>query len=182
MRSFAQWVLDQSNTAADAQLVSDLFKKNLDMVPINSDNINEYSAFIEKVVPDDQRSTIFFAFGQLYERWLATKAQTTRRFGSDLGVIGLLVAGILIAVTLGYGIFVNETFFELMSKPDHARGLITFLFSFATIGIILLIAIAIFWIDKDEVGARFAHAKDLVTILVGILGTVLGFYFGTSTK
>jgi hypothetical protein len=66
-----------------------------------------------------------------------------------------------------------------MAHPDHARGLITFLFSFATIGIIVLVAVAIFWMDVAEVDARFAHAKDVITILIGVL---VGFYFGTASS
>jgi hypothetical protein len=66
-----------------------------------------------------------------------------------------------------------------MAKIDQARGLITFLFAFATIAIIILIAITTFWMPKDEFQARFDKAKDLLTILIGVLGTILGFYFGS---
>lgn len=68
-----------------------------------------------------------------------------------------------------------------MAKPDQARGLITFLFSFATIGIIVLVAISVLWMEKSEVEGRFERAKDLITILVGVLGTIIGFYFGTAS-
>jgi hypothetical protein len=65
-----------------------------------------------------------------------------------------------------------------MAATDKARGLITFLFAFATIAIIILIAIATFWMSKDDVEVRFSKAKDLLTIIIGVLGTILGFYFG----
>src|SRR5262249_44121986 len=91
------------------------------------------------------------------------------------------IGGLIIAVGVVWGMFINRSFFDLMAQPDHARGLITFLFSFATIAIIVLVAVAVFWMEKDEVEARFAHAQDVITILVGVLGTVLGFYFGTAS-
>jgi hypothetical protein len=45
----------------------------------------------------------------------------------------------------------------------------------------VLVAVAIFWLDDADLDARFGHAKDLITILVGVLGTVLGFYFGSAS-
>jgi hypothetical protein len=39
----------------------------------------------------------------------------------------------------------------------------------------------VFWMDKAEVEARYGHAKDLISILVGVLGTVIGFYFGMAS-
>ena len=55
------------------------------------------------------------------------------------------------------------------------------MFSFATIGIIVLVAISVLWMEKSEVEGRFERAKDLITILVGVLGTIIGFYFGTAS-
>jgi hypothetical protein len=43
----------------------------------------------------------------------------------------------------------------------------------------LLIAITTFWMPKDDVQVRFEKAKDLLTIVIGVLGTILGFYFGS---
>jgi hypothetical protein len=73
------------------------------------------------------------------------------------------------AIVLVFGLF-NERFFRSIAEAGQARGLITFLFAFATIAIILLITIATFWMEKDEVEARFTKAKDLVAILIGVLG------------
>jgi hypothetical protein len=35
--------------------------------------------------------------------------------------------------------------------------------------------------DREEVKSRFANAKDLLTMIIGVLGTVVGFYFGLQT-
>jgi hypothetical protein len=83
-----------------------------------------------------------------------------------------------VACIVAFGIF-NGAFLASLSKPEQARGLITFLFAFSTTGIILLIAIATFWMEREEVQARFEKAKDLLTIIIGVLGTILGFYFGS---
>ena len=36
--------------------------------------------------------------------------------------------------------------------------------------------------DQEEVKELIASAKDLITILIGILGTILGFYFGAADE
>jgi hypothetical protein len=69
----------------------------------------------------------------------------------------------------------------LLAKVEQVRGLITFLFAFSTTSVIILIAIAIFFLkDSDEVKERYVHAKDLLTVVIGVLGTILGFYFGSA--
>jgi hypothetical protein len=83
-------------------------------------------------------------------------------------------------VILAYGVFGSKTFIESIGQTDQARGLITFLFAFATIGIAILMAIALMWMEREDVEARFAKAKDLLAILVGVLGTIVGFYFGSA--
>jgi hypothetical protein len=68
---------------------------------------------------------------------------------------------------------------ETLASPGSAHGLITFLFSFITIAVILIVIIALLWMDKEEdLETRFTKAKDIIAILVRILGTIIGFYFG----
>ena len=41
--------------------------------------------------------------------------------------------------------------------------------------------IALLWMDKDQDrDNRFTKAKDIIAILVGILGPIVGFYFGSN--
>jgi hypothetical protein len=97
---------------------------------------------------------------------------------ANLGAPLLIVFAIVVAIVLGFGIFFGHLLSDV-AKPDHARGLITFLFAFSTIAIVIMVVVATFWISKDEIEERLDNAKDIITIMIGVLGTVIGFYFGS---
>jgi hypothetical protein len=65
-----------------------------------------------------------------------------------------------------------------MSRPDYARGLITYLFALVTIGIAmaLVISTSIANIDFND---RFQKGKEVLALLLGVFGTILGFYFAS---
>lgn len=152
--------------------------------PAASNNLAAYVAVIPAGAA--QRDALLMALARLYERWFEQERGQPKGFwgfiATRLATIALVLTGFVIAVVLVIGIFVSDTFLGMMAQPDHARGLITFLFSFATIAVIVLVAIAVFWMPPSEVETRFRSAKDVITILVGVLGTVLGFYFGTTSN
>lgn len=91
------------------------------------------------------------------------------------------VAFIMICILL----YISEGRFLLqLQEPGVSRGLITFLVAFVTVAIALLLAT---WAIASnapvtELKERFSHAKDVLATLVGILGTILGFYFGSADK
>jgi hypothetical protein len=103
-----------------------------------------------------------------------TLAAVTGHWGAFL----LALFGVIVAVILTAGIFWG-TFLTSIAKPEQARGLITFLFSVSTIAIFLLIAITTYYMDKSQIDERFNKAKDLLTLMIGIFGTILGFYYGS---
>jgi hypothetical protein len=76
----------------------------------------------------------------------------------------------------------NSSFFSSLAQVDQARGLITFLVAICAVAVILLTAINIFWGNDAKFDDRFKAAKDLVTLVVGVLGTILGFYFGSASS
>ena len=93
--------------------------------------------------------------------------------------IGIIALGIVIAGLLGFGLWYSSFTF---GQTDQVRGFITFFFVVATTGIILLIALSLFWnTDADDAIKRFGAAKELLTLVIGVLGTIMGFYFGSVT-
>jgi hypothetical protein len=61
---------------------------------------------------------------------------------------------------------------------DYARGLITVVFTIGSMAIAFIIVTARWWTNADDANNRFTQAKEIFTLLVGILGTVVGWYFG----
>ncbi len=68
----------------------------------------------------------------------------------------------------------------IYNQDDSARILITFLVAVATIAIAFMATLTAMVIREYK--ERFALAKEVLTILVGILGTIVGFYFGTANN
>jgi hypothetical protein len=90
----------------------------------------------------------------------------------------LSIFALAVFITLAVGM-ASSSFFSSLAQVDQARGLITFLVAISAVAVILLTAVNIFWTDNLDFNVRFVAAKDLVTIVTGILGTILGFYFGS---
>jgi hypothetical protein len=188
MSDFAVWLknLDPGSNA-DLNALKDFAQANAAAWPFNSNEIRDYVSVVNANAPDDvTRGTLLSALDDAFSQWKMAN-QTPHlglwsRLGVRLGPIALALAGVLIAAVLIYGVFFHGDFLSIMAKADQARGLITFLFSISTIAIFLLIAIATFWIDKDQVEIRFSKAKDLLTVMIGIFGTILGFYYGSDAN
>ena len=93
------------------------------------------------------------------------------------------VMAVVAIIVTGLYFMYSVDFLEKVSKVEMARGLITFLFSSITVAIFLMIIIAVFVSDleTDMLAQRFQHGKDVLTLLIGVLGTIIGFYFGQAT-
>jgi hypothetical protein len=74
----------------------------------------------------------------------------------------------------------GDSLLTKLGSHDTARGLLTFLFGLTTVGIAIIIVIANYLSsgDKDELAARFQQGKDVLTVLIGVFGAILGYYFG----
>jgi hypothetical protein len=116
------------------------------------------------------------------QKWLAELfaigSNVSRR--PSIGLLALAAGGAITGLALIYGIFISPSFLTDMAQPGNARGLITFLFAFATIAVVIITVIATFWAKIEEVEKRGTLAKEILAILIGIMGTILGFYFGSA--
>jgi hypothetical protein len=95
-----------------------------------------------------------------------------------LGIVGLAFVYILFYGFLGS----DGKNLEQLAKPEVARGVITYLIAVATVGIATVLAMAAILSGGKDLGQRFALGKEILTLLIGVLGTIIGFYYGSSTK
>lgn len=67
-----------------------------------------------------------------------------------------------------------------MGRIDFARGLITYLFAIVTIGTaVVLVVSALTGTDSEVHKERFQRGKEILALLLGVFGTIVGFYFGS---
>ena len=62
---------------------------------------------------------------------------------------------------------------------EYARGFITVLFGVGTIGIALLVTLSAIFLTDQNAKERFDRGKEVLSLLLGIFGTIIGFYYGT---
>jgi hypothetical protein len=67
-----------------------------------------------------------------------------------------------------------------MANPEYARGLITFLFALVTIGSALVLIVSGLIGEGGEISDKqFQRGKEVLSLLLGVFGTILGYYFGS---
>lgn len=95
-----------------------------------------------------------------------------------------VVATVIGFVTVGLIAWFIFSGAEIFSTPEKARGLITFAVAIVTVAIALILVLYIIFGtgDDEEFGNRFTFGKDVLMVFVGILGTIMGFYYGTTDK
>lgn len=89
-------------------------------------------------------------------------------------LILLLIFGIV------YALYANLPVIKNLSDPSFARGLITFIIALATIGLAFIMVFQSF--SGMATDNSFRRAREVFAGLMGVLGTIVGFYFGSSEK
>ena len=71
-----------------------------------------------------------------------------------------------------------------MANPEYARGTISYLIvlAFIVLGVLMILA-ALFgpFQDDQKSDAAFRRAREIFMSVVGIVGTIVGFYYGSAT-
>ncbi|MEM0908565.1 MAG: hypothetical protein AAGJ94_14450 [Pseudomonadota bacterium] len=99
-----------------------------------------------------------------------------------LGVVVVALIGVLIYLV--QDALTGTDALQQLSEKDKARGLITLIVVVGTVGIALLLVVGIFLTPKDDTRfkERFDVGMQVLTALLAILGTVIGFYYGSTVN
>lgn len=105
-------------------------------------------------------------------------------FGSFLNPVVALAFTMLLAIVLLIGATVlgldKGLLLTKMGKVDFARGLITYLFAVVTIGTaVVMVVSALTGPESPEHRRSFQRGKEILSLLLGVFGTIVGFYFGS---
>jgi hypothetical protein len=91
-----------------------------------------------------------------------------------MGLAGLLLVSL--GVPLSTGVLL-----ERLANQDTARGLITFLIAVTAAALFIIMGVStIVQSDAPDADKQFDRGKQVLTMLIGILGTIVGFYYGTA--
>jgi hypothetical protein len=107
----------------------------------------------------------------------------TATFSNPIVILTTLIL-LSLFVMIGAAIFgLDHGFLASMAKADISRGLITYLFAVVTIGIAVALVLSTLVGPEptDANDARFQRGKEVLSLLLGVFGTIVGFYFGSET-
>lgn len=97
-------------------------------------------------------------------------------------IIGIAILILLaIFVLIGYSMIdKNGGLLARMADATFARGLITYLFAVVTMGTAVVIVISALTGGVTEADdKKFQRGKEILSLLLGVFGTIVGFYFGS---
>ncbi|MEM6468060.1 MAG: hypothetical protein AAF802_00720 [Planctomycetota bacterium] len=113
--------------------------------------------------------------------WGAWLQQMGRRLSVDSAIWIPRLLGLLVVLFIAWMVFLLRDPTQF-ADVDKARGLITVLFGVGTVAIsITLFLSSLITLDSDVTfKERFSMAKEVLTVMIGIFGTIVGFYFGST--
>jgi len=190
--SFAEWLeRKELKELSEVQTLLDAARQLGDKWKIAKDERDAYADVLENNLPDASKAPARKALDALWPAFQAQAEVTTRENIALLqsGFLRQLVVNLpaaAVAVAAGvilYLFFRAFSHIELidLAKPEIARGLLTFLFGVTTVGIAIIVVVAVFLGNgaNTELGDRFQRGKDILTVLIGVFGAILGYYFGS---
>ncbi len=98
-------------------------------------------------------------------------------------LLALILVVSLIALIGAAVLGIDRGVLNNMSKSEFARGLITYLFAVVTIGTaVVLVLSALLGAEGEIHERRFQRGKEILALLLGVFGTIVGFYFGSAVS
>jgi hypothetical protein len=194
MKGFGVWLWQKRDQGPDEQRLHAAAVELGPDWPIESIKRADYETSIRNAKQDPERTDLIRALEGMWPSYEKGNPRTTKAEGwaglvgrfldylSNIGVWGVALGGLLLIVLLFQSF--NLEFLSKIAQIDAARGLITFLFAVATVGIAVIVVLAVFLSDGEDakLDERFRRGKDVLTILIGVFGAILGFYFGSEAQ
>jgi hypothetical protein len=118
------------------------------------------------------------------EPMAAPENTTVRTLANPIVLIALIIVSSVIALIAAAVLgFDKGVVLASMGRSEFARGLITYLFAIVTIGTaVVLVLSALLGAGDDLSEKRFQRGKEILALLLGVFGTMVGFYFGAETS
>lgn len=94
----------------------------------------------------------------------------------------LMIAVLTVLITIFISLVTKGSFLDHFTDPSRMRGFITALIAFGTLifALILIVQAYVGQDAKDEATERHRRAREVFNVFTGILGTIVGFYFGSA--
>jgi len=94
-------------------------------------------------------------------------------------IAGSIIGGVLVLIFWAIMGWDKGLVLPSMANISFARGLITYLFGVGTIGIAVVLVVYALTEKTGQTDTRFQHGKEILSLLLGVFGTIVGFYFGS---
>jgi hypothetical protein len=103
-------------------------------------------------------------------------------FMSPISWSAVIVVGFL--WLLGWILWSGERpIVDQLPNQEFARGIVTLVFVLFTIGFAAIVLMhGLFFSDVDKEDRRFARGREILGLFIGIVGTIVGFYFGSADR
>jgi hypothetical protein len=124
---------------------------------------------IEPLPDKDSGNTVFKFKRVIQEQWTE---------------ISLFIVFAVMLVVMGIFLWGNASLLQNLRDPSYARGVITFLIVVAAIALGMFLTVQTFFGvgDVKEQEEKFRRGREIHSVLVGVMGTIVGFYFGNTEK
>jgi hypothetical protein len=119
-----------------------------------------------------------FQLADLFGWFTQLTSQQAIGFAGGAALFAIVLVGL---VELGSGIYGPQSLVEKLAKVENARGLITYILALGTMAIALVLVLAAF-LGGEHSAENFGRGKEVLTILIGVFDTILGFYYGSESS
>lgn len=186
MKGFGEWLDDSKLGLTDIMTIQNETRSLPEWQSrVRSNKVGDYIGVLEQIQGQNKVNALD-AFHKLWpldmdeERNLAYTTRNTRASRvSPTGWAVLLVAAMMIGTIVSVLVRVDPKEYS----GETTRGVLAFLFGTTTVSVIIIVVLAVFFEAGDTtLEDRFQRGKDILTILIGLLGAILGYYFGQQSS